>query len=157
MKKLFFLLFILLSVFFEVVFLDIFRIFNVKPNLLLIIVVVASLCFELRWALFFSILAGASKDIFCANLIGVNTLMFTLLSFLIYKLSREITLDSNLVSIVLIFFIVLVNDIIIRLVFVYLGKYIPLGIFLRTTFLEALYTMLIAPLVFKIIKPEFNS
>jgi hypothetical protein len=52
---------------------------------------------------------------------------------------------------------VLVNDIIIRLVFVYLGKYIPLGIFLRTTFLEALYTMLIAPLVFKIIKPEFNS
>lgn len=157
MKKLFFLLFILLSVFFEVVFLDIFRIFNVKPNLLLIIVLVASLCFELRWALFFSILAGASKDIFCANLIGVNTLMFTLLSFLIYKLSREITLDSNLVSIVLILFIVLVNDIIIRLVFVYLGKYIPLGIFLRTTFLEALYTMLIAPLVFKIIKPEFNS
>lgn len=157
MKKWFFLLIILIAVIFDTAILSHLRIFNVNPNLLLIIIVAASLCFELRWALFFSILAGALKDIFCANAIGINVLIFALLSLLVIKLSREIPIDNNLTFAALIFIAVFLSDIIIRLAYVYLGKYIPLGIFLRIAFLESLYTMLISPLVFKIIKPEFNS
>jgi len=155
MKKCFFLLLILTAVFLEVSILNSFRIFNVKPSLLLILVVIASLSFELRWALFFCILAGALKDIFCVNIFCWNALMFALLCFLISKLSREITVDNYLVSIILVFFVVFLSDIIVRLAFAYSGKYIPLGIFLRTAFFESLYTMLVAPLVFKVVKPEF--
>jgi len=157
MKKWFFLLLILIAVFIEVAFLGSFRIFNAKPNLLLILVVIASLSFELRWAIFFCIIAGALKDIFCADAFCLNALMFALWSFLIAKLSREITIDNYLVSTILVFFVVFFSDIVIRLVFAYSGKYVPLGIFLRIAFLESLYTMLVAPLVFKIVKPEFYS
>lgn len=155
MKKLFFLLLILIAVFFEVSFLGSFRIFNAKPNLLLILVVIASLSFELRWALFFCILAGALKDVFCADIFCLNTLMFGLLSFLIARLSREITIDNYLVSIILVFFVVFFSGIIVRLAYVYSGRYISLGIFLRTAFFESLFTMLVVPLVFKIVKPQF--
>ena len=157
MKKWFFLLLILIAVFLEVSILNSFRIFNAKPSLLLVLVVIASISFELRWALLFCILAGALKDIFCADIFCWNALIFALLCFLIARLSREITIDSYLVSIILVFFVVFLSDIVVRLAFAYSGKYIPLGIFLRTAFFESLYTMAVAPLVFKIVKPEFYA
>jgi hypothetical protein len=47
----------------------------------------------------------------------------------------------------------LINDVITRLIFLFLGNFISWGIFLRTAFMESLYTAFILPLVFKIIKP----
>ncbi len=157
MKKWFFLLLILIAVFLEVSILNSFRIFNAKPSLLLVLVVIASISFELRWALFFCILAGALKDIFCADIFCWNALMFALLCFLIARLSREITIDSYLVSSILVFFVVFLSDIVIRLAFAYSGRNVPIGIFLRIAFFESLYTMAVTPLVFKIVKPQFYA
>lgn len=150
MKKLIFIFTIIIFAIFEVTILDYFKIFNVKPNILLILVVGLSLSFELRWAIFFSALCGILKDIFSINTFGINTLLFPLWGFLTIELSKKISIDNNFIRIIIIFIIAVLNNIITRLILSYLGKLIPVGIFLRITFSESLYTALILPLIFKI-------
>jgi len=132
--------------------LDYFKIFGVKPDFLLILVVLASLSFELKWSLGLSILAGILKDVFGANMFGINILLFSLWNFIIKKLSKNITLDNDLVRILLVFVIAIFNNIIIRVIFLFLGRSISWGMTLRIISLEPIYTALVAPLVFKVTK-----
>ena len=125
------------------------NIFNVKPDLLLISVIIASLFFKPQWAMPLSIFAGILKDIFSVNVFGMNTVLFFLWSFAIIKLSRKISFDSNYVRLVLLFITVILNNIVVRLIFLFLGNFISLGLFLRITFVESLYTALIFPLALK--------
>ena len=125
------------------------NIFNVKPDLLLISAIIASLFFQPLWAISLSIFSGILKDIFSVNAFGMNTILFFLWSFLIIKLSRKISLDSNYVCLVLVFIIAIVNNIITRLIFLFLGNSISLGLFLRITFIGSLYTASIFPLALK--------
>lgn len=155
MKKWLFSGVILVSAIVEVSFLNYFRIFNAKPDLLLITVVIASLSFDLRRALIFSIFAGILKDAFASNPFGINMVLFPLWSFLVVKLSREISIDNNYIRSALIFIISVSTAILARLIFAYLGKVVPLGVFLRIAFLNSLYTALVLPLMLKIIKPLF--
>lgn len=157
MKKWAFLAAIILASVLEVTALNYFRIFNVKPQLLLVAVVAASLAFDLKWALFFSILAGILKDVFCPETAAFNTLLFAFWSFLIVRLSRKISVDNNFIRAALLFIITVLNNIFVKLSFVYIGKFIPLGVFLRTSFLESLYTVLVSVLVFKILSPTLQS
>ena len=124
-------------------------IFNVKPDLLLSSVIIASLFFKPQWAIPLSIFAGILKDIFSVNVFGLNSILFFLWSFLIIKLSRKISFDSNYVRLVLVFIIAILNNIITRLIFLFLGNFISLGLFLRITFIESLYTALIFPLALR--------
>lgn len=151
-KGIFFIIVFILAIF-EVTLLDSFKVFGVKPNLLLISIVIASLTFDFKQALGISVFAGILKDIFALNSFGINILLFPLSSFVVMKLSQKISLDNNYIRSVLIFIIVILNDIITRLIFISLGRFIPLGIFLGITFLEAFYTALILPLVFRTVRP----
>ncbi|MCK9604520.1 MAG: rod shape-determining protein MreD [Candidatus Omnitrophica bacterium] len=157
MKKWIFLGVIFVSAILEATFLNYFRVFGAKPDLLLMLVLIASLEFDLRWALIFGLLAGFLKDTFAAGSLGIHTAMFPLWSFLIVKLSRKISVDNNFIRAALIFIISVSTAIATRLVFVYLGRFIPLGIFLRIAFLDSLYTALVFPLMLKITKPLFRS
>ena len=128
------------------------NIFNVKPDLLLISVIIASLNFQPVWAISLSIFAGILKDIFSGNAFGMHTLLFFVWSFLIIKLSRKISFDSDYIKLALLSIVVILNNIITRLIFLFLGNFISLGLFLRITFIESLYTALIFPLVLKFAK-----
>lgn len=152
MRKWLFLPILIICGIFQATILDHLRIFDVKPDLILVAVVAASLSSDLKWALFLSIAAGILKDSLSANTFGINTLLFALWSFLIIKLSRKISLDNNFLRAALVFVIIVTNGIIIRLIYFFWGRFIPPGIFLRTLFLEALYTAAVLPLVFKAIK-----
>ncbi|MDD4981043.1 MAG: rod shape-determining protein MreD [Candidatus Omnitrophica bacterium] len=127
-------------------------IFGVKPDLLFIGVFYASIFFGVAWAVSLSIFAGFLKDMLCVNTFGVNTLLFPLFCLILIKLSREISLDNNFIRMLSLFILVLINDIIARVIFLFWGNFISWGIFLRTTFLEALYTAVVLPLVFKAIR-----
>lgn len=153
MKKWFVLSLILVLALLEVTLLSYFRIFNAKPDLLLIVVFIASLVFDLRWALIFSILAGILKDVFSTNLFGINLVLFPLWSLLIIKLSKRISIDYNFIRCALIFSIGVFSAILTRLICVYLGKFVPLGVFFSIAFLDSLYTALVLPLMLKITKP----
>ena len=136
----------------EVTILDYFKILGVKPDLFLIYVVMVSLIytFELQWALFLSVFSGMLKDILATSAFGINTLLFPLWSLLIIKLSRNILIENNFIYAALVLIISIFNNIIIRLINLNLGNFIPLVVFLRITFLESFYTALILPLVFKL-------
>ena len=136
----------------QVTVLDYFKVFGIKPDLLLASVVLASLYLELKWVLGLGIFAGSLKDIFSANPLGLNTLLFPLWIFLIINLSRKISIDKDFIRAILIFIIVFFNNIIARIILLLLGKFIPWGVFLRIAFLESFYTAFVSPLVFRVIR-----
>lgn len=155
MRNVIFLLSIFIISILQVTVLDAFRLFNVKPDLLLIIVVLSSLYFnfDLRCALFLAVFSGILKDALSLNSPGLNILLFPLWSFLLVKLSRKISLDNDFILMPLLFVIIVFNDVIIRLLFFSLRQqFIPKGIFLRTLFLESFYTVAILPLFSKLLK-----
>ncbi|MCX5703483.1 MAG: rod shape-determining protein MreD, partial [Candidatus Omnitrophica bacterium] len=139
-KKLCFILIIIISGILQVTILDYFKIFTVKPDLLLISMVLASLAFEFRWAFALSIFAGFFKDAFSVTSFGINTLLFGLWSFLTLRLSKEITIDNDIIRVILVFIVTLIHNTFVGLVFIYSGNHIPSGIFLRIVSLSAIYT-----------------
>jgi len=160
MKKLYFFLATLSLGVLQVSLLDYFKIFNVKPDLLLISAVIASLIFKFPWAILLSIFAGLFKDAFSIGAFGINTLLFSLWCFLIARLTRKLSLEDDLMRIALIFLIALIHHIIIGLLFLPLGKSIALGIFMRIIIIESIYTAAVSPLIFKMLKfihVEFES
>lgn len=140
----------------QVTLLNYFKFFGVKPDLILVSVVFFSLFFEIKWAVFFTVAAGILKDIFSAGAFGINTILLPLWAILIIRLAKEISIDNHYICALLIFISVMVNGIIIRLVSLYLGNFIPFGIFLKIVFLESIYTAAVSPLVFRAYKFKFR-
>jgi rod shape-determining protein MreD len=153
MKKRIFFLIILACCLLQATLLNSFRFFWVKPDLLLVCVVIASLSFDLKWALTYSVFAGFFKDIFGPHMFGINILLFPLWAVLIKRLARDISFDNLLLKVILMCVVTFTHNIANGLIIVYLGNYIPLGIFTRIVVIESLYTALCLPLVLKIIQP----
>ncbi len=155
-KKWIFLLIIIISGVLQVTILNNIRIFYVKPDLLLICVVYASLFFDLKWAFAFSIFAGIFKDSFLAAPFGINTILFPVWCLLIIELAKKISIDFDLIQLGLLFIISLLHNITQGTVLVYLGNFIPFGIFLRNVSISAVYTTLFLPLMFEITNPIYS-
>lgn len=152
MKKL--LIIILLIYFFSLLqatILNNFRFFGIKPDLLLVVIVILSVFLEWRWVLFYSLFAGILKDAFCFEPFGVNTVLFPLISYLVYKVSRKISVEDIYALMVVVFAAVILNNSIIRVIFVFSAKIIPSGIFTRGIFIESLYSAVLSPLVVKML------
>ena len=157
MKKLIFLLIIIISGILQVTLLNNIRIFYVKPDLLLICVVLASLFFDFKWAFAFSIFAGIFKDSFIASPFGINTILFPVWCILIVELAKKISIDFDLIQLGLLFIISLLHNIVQGTTLIYLGNFIPFGIFLRNVSVSAIYTTLLSPLVFEITNPIYSN
>jgi rod shape-determining protein MreD len=132
---------------------DSLRLFNIKPDLILISVVIASMYLDFRAALGISVFGGILKDAFSISTLGINTALFPIWCFTIRKLSKEVSLDDDYLHPVFVFVAVILNDVAARMVSMFLGSFLSWGIFLRVTFLESLYTALITYLIFRFIKP----
>jgi len=155
-KRLFFALIILMTAILQITLVDSFKIFSVKPDLILLMAVIASFYFEFKETVTLSIFAGVLKDILGVGFFGINTLLFPLWSFLINKLNRQISIDNNILRIIIIFVITWFHNAISGSLLVYTGSIIPLGIFLRIVFLESIYTAIALPWVLKFIEKKFS-
>ncbi|MEI6631983.1 MAG: rod shape-determining protein MreD, partial [bacterium] len=82
MNKTIFLLSIALLALLQATVLDYLKFFWVKPDLLLAVVVIASLSFRMRWAILSAFLAGFLKDVMGVYPFGINTIFFPLYSLL---------------------------------------------------------------------------
>jgi len=131
-----------------------FSIFQIKPDLFLLIVFIAALFFELRYAITVAVLTGIFKASFGMGAVGIDILLFSLWSFLIIKISRKISIDDSLTRVLLFFVIALLQNISTGVILIYLGNYIPFGIFLRIVLLSSLYTAIFLPLVLKLAKAK---
>jgi rod shape-determining protein MreD len=134
--------------------LDALRVFNLKPDLLLLCCVFASLSFEPRIALILSAFCGIFKDILSGPGLA-NTVLFCIWSLLIIKLSRNVALESRRARLLLVFCVGLTQNIACGLISVYSGRYIAPGIFLRIVFAGSLYTALILALMFRFVNKEY--
>lgn len=152
MKNWIFLLIILIFALLQTTMLDYVKIFGVKPDLFLISIVLAGIYFEARWALFISLFSGILEDILGINTFGINTLLFPLMCFLVIQLNKKLSIDNYFLCSIVTFICTLLYAAGTRLIFLYLNNFIPLSVFLRIAFFEALYTSLIFSLIFRTIK-----
>ncbi len=134
----------------QVTILDYFKIFGVKPDLILIAVCFAALFLEIRPALVISLFAGLFKDMFLLKVLGFNIFLFPILVIIITKLVKRVSIEDDLSRISLVFVISLLNNILNGIMLAYSVGYLPLGIFLRITVVASLYTVLIFSLILRV-------
>lgn len=140
MRNLRFALLILGLAFIQVSVLEPLRVFGVKPDLLLISVVVSGIYFEFGWAIFFSLFAGILKDVFSVGDFGMSTLFFPVLAFLIIQLNKRLTIENAVSCGVVTFLASLVYDGLVRSLAVYMNDFVSYPVFFRVSILGALYT-----------------
>lgn len=122
------------------------------PDLLLISAITVTLILEPRSALIGAILAGVFKDAFSTLAFPLNTILFVIWYFLILKLNKQISIENDFIRLGLVLVITFLHHLILGFTPIYLGNSIPLGIFIRTLFIESIYTTAIAPIIFKFFK-----
>lgn len=126
---------------------------NPAPDFLLICAVTAALFLPMKAALAVSLFSGLLKDSFSANP-PINTVLFVLWAFLILRLNRKISLDSNFRRMILVFTVSLLHNAASGIILLYLGRVIPPGIFLRIAALAPLYNTAAYTLLSKLAPPE---
>lgn len=147
MKNLIYLVFVSVTAILQLTLLDYIKVFGVKPDLLLLSVIVMSLCLPLGWALPMSILAGIFKDASGSGP-ALNSLLFAAWSIFVFRLNKKINIEHAYLRMALVFVVVFLHNLIAGAVYVYAGSPFVLGIFLRILLLGAAYTALVSPAVF---------
>lgn len=138
--------------FLQITILDYFKVFSVKPDLILIAVFCAAIFLDLKPALCVGLLAGIFKDAFTSSALGFNAVLFPIWVFLIATLIRRVSIEDNISRIALLFIVAILNNLISGLALVYSIGSLSWSIFLRITFLASVYTALIFSLILRIIK-----
>ena len=152
MKKLFFLLIIIILATLGLQWPSFLNFFYCKPDLLLIFMVALVFYTDFRTALLFGILAGLAKDVFLPGALAINTLCFSIWIYLIYRLSRQISTEEDYVRWSIVLVAALLNNLVIGLQTVATGNIMPPGIFLRNLIIITVYTTALSPLIFKLTK-----
>ncbi|MBU0547500.1 MAG: rod shape-determining protein MreD [Candidatus Omnitrophica bacterium] len=127
-------------------------IFNTKPDLLLIFTVSLVFYFNFKIALISGILAGLLKDAFLPPVLAINTVSFSVWSYLTFRLSSQISTENSYVRLVIILIIAVLNNTVIGIQSLNSGNYIPASIFLRNLLTSSVYTVVLSPLIFKLTK-----
>lgn len=142
MKKYLGFIFILVAAVLEATLLWPLGIFNVRPNLIFIALILVTSKSNLRQAIILAVFAGALKDIFSANSFGIYTLLFPALVYSMKIIFKKISSDSALVYTSIFSLLVMLSILAQMFIFNPLLKYnaIPLGIFSRILFIETIYT-----------------
>jgi len=157
MKKALFLIVIAVLAVVQVTVLDAARVWGVKPDLLLIAMVIASLSFDFKWAVSFAFICGALKDMFFAMRFGVNAVLFTLLAFSIYKLSRKIFIEDELSCLILAFAVAFANNLVLFFVFLFKSISVAPVSFFRIGLFGSIYTALSFLLIYRLVKPLLGN
>lgn len=152
MRKLFLLLAIIVLAFLELNWPVFLNFFYCKPDLLLIFMVALVFYTDFKTALIFGIIAGLAKDIFLPATYAINTICFSIWSYLIYRLSLQVSTEENFLRWLIVLVVVLLNNLILGMQSVSSGSIIPFGIFLRNLFIVSVYSTALAPLIFKLTK-----
>ena len=155
MKKWPFFILIVLAGLVQISILEVVKVSTLKPDLLLIVMVLGSLMFDLPQAVILSVFCGLMKDIFGPTVYGPNAPMFAVWSILILRLAREISIDNNYLRTVLVFVVSLLHTISSGLFFIAGGTPIPFGIFLKIVVFGSVYTAVLLPLVVKVVQPLY--
>jgi len=129
-----------------------FRIFNIYPDIILTAVIITALKSSLSWTIFFSCLAGALSDIPGVSPYGINTLLFALLGFFAFELSKRLIIESEWRLIAVVAIAVFLRSIGSAIFLVISGSPFSPGIFLVSSFIGSIYSAAVSPLILKLFK-----
>jgi len=127
-------------------------VFNVKPDLLFAFSVSLVFYLDFRIILAAAVFSGLLKDAFLPQALAVNTLLFAVWSYLAYRICSQVSTENNYIRASVVLILALLNNAATGVYLIKTGSIIPAGIFLRSLVLASLYTVLAAPLMFKLIK-----
>jgi rod shape-determining protein MreD len=127
--------------------------FGVGPDLVLVVVLRIALEGKIFHALLFGFFIGLLQDCYSARLFGLNALLKCGVAFVISVYSEHIFKSNPLIQIILVLSVKLVHDVIFLLI--YNAGEMDQGIyfFYRYSLLSILYSGLIAPIVFLLLRP----
>lgn len=152
MKKWFFLLIIIFLALLQLSWPGFLSFFNCKPDFLLILSVALVFYLDFKTALVFAVISGLAKDAFMLQSFAVNTILFSIWSYSVYLLSRQISTEQGYVRVAIVLIAALLNNIITGFLIVNSGIIIPPGIFLRNLIISSMYAAALSPLIFKLVK-----
>jgi len=149
MKKLFYLLTVILLGLLQLNWPGFLSFFNSRPDLLLIFAVSAVIYLDFKSAFVLGAFCGLIKDVFLTGVFGTNILLFCALCYLVFRLSRQLSTETDLIRLGLVCVAVLLSNVVNGIQSAYSGG-IPAGIFLGNLFFSTGYTLVLSPLVFKL-------
>lgn len=152
MKKWFLLLSIAALAFLQLIWPGFLTLFNCKPDLLLILTAAVVFYFDFKTVIVFAVIAGLTKDAFLPQSFALNTILFSIWGCLIYLLSRQISVEVGYVRSAVVLIAALLTNIITGLQALNSGLIIPPGIFLRSIIVSSIYTAVLSPLVFRLVR-----
>jgi rod shape-determining protein MreD len=152
MKKLFIFLAVIVLATLELNWPIVLNFFHCKPDLLLIFMAALVFFTDFKTALIFGILAGLLKDVFLPWPLAINTICFGIWSYLIYRLSRQISTEEIYVRLAIVLGVALFNNFVLGLYSIATGVIVPPAIFLRNLIIISVYTTLLSPLILKFTK-----
>ncbi|MCU0650669.1 MAG: rod shape-determining protein MreD [Candidatus Omnitrophica bacterium] len=117
--------------------------FGARPDLTWIMVMACGLFLDLRSAVFFCALCGLLKDSLGVSSFGASTILFPMWCIAIASASKRISFDATAVSSLFLFFMMLVNAVVLRILPYTSAGNLPIGSFLRVSFIESASTALL--------------
>ena len=118
----------------------VFAVFQVKPDLVLILAVAACFYFDYVPAVVFAVVAGAAKDLFAVQPFGMYTLLLPLMAFAVLKAKKEIELDAPVVRLLFLLVFVCVFEAVFTGVSFLQHANISGATFAKVIVIESLYT-----------------
>jgi len=137
----------------EVTLLDYVKVLGVKPDLLVILTIFFTLYLKSSLAITLAIILGLLKDSLSIDPFGINTIFFSLFSYSLVRMSKNLYRDDRVTQIILVSTILVVTV----LAKIFLFSFLKKEIFINTpvagiSFIEVLYTGALSPLLFLLLR-----
>lgn len=148
MRNLIIAIFIFISAIIQFTILYTISFFNIRPDILLILVVFLNLYLPFKKGLVIGGICGVLKDIFSSGVFGLNLLSFVICIFIIKGIKKYLYKEDHSMRILIIFLISLINSTIyciFKTAFFGLTFAYPFALII---FFESVYTALISPVIF---------
>ncbi|MCM8791594.1 MAG: rod shape-determining protein MreD [Candidatus Omnitrophica bacterium] len=139
--------FIVLSII-EICFLEVFEMFSLKIDLFVPALVNLGLNYSIGEVLGFGFLLGFLKDLLDFYPWGINSLLYFLFTYLVYRTAKAFVIESFYLKMsVVIFISLLINAF--KGLFIFYRVMPSLGIFLKITLISTFYTCVFSVIIFK--------
>jgi rod shape-determining protein MreD len=127
-----------------------FRIFNVKPNVILAALIMLVPFFSLGWSVAFAFLSGILRDIFSGLPFGLELCLCIIWIILAKQIFRRLSPENNLIRSVILCLIIVLNNFATQSVLFVLDRSLSLDIFLKIVSIESILTLILALPIYRL-------
>lgn len=137
--------------------LNYFRIFSVKPDIILISLIIMTAFFSLAWSVFFAFILGIFRDIFSILPFGFNVIILIIWIILAKQITRRLSIEHKFIRCIIPCLIILLNNIAWQSISFMLGRPVFIGPFLKIASLEFVFTLVLVLPIYRLIVHLFDS